>query len=111
MSRRGGGNGKPPSWEELAAEEFVWHFPAVVEFLASCSWGEGVSRTPGTLLLFTDQGCWKAAVHDRDQGETLFVSDKSLEGLLASVERHIVEGSGEWRKDRRSGGKKSGDRS
>jgi hypothetical protein len=92
------------NWEGLCSEEFVFAFPSVLEFVSRCSWEQGVPRLTGTIMLLVDGGLWKLWCHDRDSGESLFVSGQALEEALRSLEGHLSQGTGDWRQDKGSGG-------
>lgn len=74
--------------------------PASHEWLAEQSWEEGKPRKTGTMMIFAEQGRWKACLHDRDQKRTCFVSAATLMALLGAVEDVLANGGGDWRADR-----------
>lgn len=81
----------------LVSCEIAVLFPTVWEFLSACVWPDGSSRVTGTILLLTESGMVKAAVHDRDAGISTFVSAKSLTGLLTALEEGLGGEGLEWR--------------
>lgn len=78
--------------------------PALVEFLSLGRWEDGKPRKTGTLLIFAEDGLWKACVADRDGNQVAFVSSDSFKGILDEVNDKILQGELEWRK--RYAGKK-----
>jgi len=85
-------------------------YPVLLEFLTSTVWGEDkTARVPGTLLLFTEAGAFKAMLRDRDDPGVAFVTSGSLDGLLAALEAGLASGGLDWRADRQaSTGRKPG---
>jgi len=78
-------------------------FPTLAEFLAETEWEDGSSRIPGTVMLFTEDGRWKAWVHDRDQGIGAFLSNTGLQSLLSALDRALRTNDLDWRADRPDG--------
>jgi hypothetical protein len=83
--------------------------PALVEYLLSDKWDDGKVRVTSTLLLFVDQGEWKACLNDRDGGRVAFVTAGTVAGLLGALEEQLQAGSAEWRASKpwRKGGRHS----
>lgn len=75
-------------------------FPAVAEFLSQSKWEDGAERVSGTLNLSHEEGVWKGALNDRDQGLYVFVSGKTLTELLGRLDEGIREDNLEWRKSK-----------
>jgi hypothetical protein len=90
-----------PGGQAAVGGELSKRWPHVLEFLASCSWGDGTSRVTGTVMLLTEGGRWKAWAHDRDSSEGLFVSALTLEGTLDALEDILITGNGDWRPDKK----------
>lgn len=74
--------------------------PATHEWLAEQEWEPGKPRRTGTMMVFAEQGRWKACLHDRDQKRTCFVSAMTLTALLEAVEDVLANGGGDWRRDK-----------
>jgi len=97
-----------PSWVQpransagsgyLAArdDEFRRRWPTVFDFISLMGVG-GKSRKTGTMLLFLEDGKWKACINDRDGGFYCFLSSDSFWGLLDASEASLKEGGCEWR--------------
>lgn len=101
----GGGASSPKPAERCKLAE---RFPTCWEFLALLTWEDGQSRVPGTVLLFSDAGTFKACLNDRDASMSAFVSGSTLTGLLEAMEKGLLAGSLDWRAkrdDRPKGGK------
>lgn len=77
--------------------------PAVMEYLTADQWPSGGVRVTSTVLVFVEDGVWKACLHDRQDGSTLWVSSGSMPGLMSVLEATLASGQAEWRKARRSG--------
>jgi hypothetical protein len=74
-----------------------------MEWLVLGHWPDGAERTTGTLMLFTEDGRWKAWLHDRDASMGCFVTGRSLEEVLGAAEGAVGEGGGDWRPDKKFG--------
>jgi hypothetical protein len=82
-------------------------FAAIAEFVSMGSWEDGTPRVPGTLLVCTGDGAWRAWLNDRDGEVAAWTSADTLQGLLEAVETGLREGSLTWRPTaKRSPGKK-----
>jgi len=77
----------------------VW--PDLHAFLTEMLWDDNKKRITGTILLFCEDGLWKARLNDRDAKVTGWVSGESYEGLMEGVDRAIGNGSIQWRADKR----------
>jgi hypothetical protein len=58
-------------------------------------------------MLFSEAGTWKAWLHDRDAAMGCFVTGTTLDGLLEAAEGAVQAGSGDWRPDKKGGGKRA----
>lgn len=90
--------GRCASFAGTADDQSRW--PALVEFLGSCSWPDGQERRPGTLLIFLDEGRLKACLSDRAQGLVLFTTGDSVTGLIDAVEASLCDPRADWRRAR-----------
>jgi len=62
---------------------------------------DGAAAMTATLLVFCEEGRFKACFHDRDEGRTFFRSSESFQELLETLERALADGVAEWRPDRK----------
>lgn len=106
--------GAPPVVEELPAfispghssapgsilaahdADFVSRYRPLHDFLTLQGIG-GKARRTGTVLVFAEDGKWKACVTDRDGGFYAFASNSDLQGLLISVDQGLRAGTLDWR--------------
>jgi len=88
--------------------DFFDRYGLLGSWLCADEWEGGGRRNTSTLLVFVDQGTWKAAFTDRDKGRITFISASTFQGLLQALETGLQEGRIEWRahKPFRSNGKK-----
>jgi hypothetical protein len=93
----------PTSSEGFLGSDWCKWYPGVVEFLSRSRWEDGTSRCPGTVMLIYEAGRWKLWCHDKDLGESMFISGATPEGALEAFEKALTEGSGDWRPDRQGG--------
>lgn len=85
---------------DAAKDEFLArNYPTLHEWLTLCGLG-GTQRKTGTILVFAEEGKWKACTNDRDGGFYAFTSADSLEGLLGALERGLKGGGLDWRKSK-----------
>lgn len=75
-------------------------YPALIEYLTLTQWENGKPRQTATLMLFVEDGRVKLRFCDRAKARTLWMSSESLDSLLEALERHLRDGTGDWRKDR-----------
>jgi hypothetical protein len=81
-------------------------FPALSAFCRDQAYDDGTVRETGTILLFTEDGRYKAWLHDRDGACSCFVSNTTLTGLLLAAEAALVDEGLDWRADREDGWRK-----
>jgi hypothetical protein len=75
-------------------------FPNLTAFLRDQTYDDGSARETGTILLFVEDGRYKVWLHDRDAGESCFVSNTTLSNLLHAVEAGLKGDDLEWRAGR-----------
>lgn len=95
-----------PTGTAAAAGEWSKGLPTLAEFLSALTWEDGTSREPGTMLVFSEDGAWKACLHDRTAQLQVFVSAATPGGLLAALEKGLAGGSLDWRRKKAWGGGK-----
>jgi hypothetical protein len=79
--------------------------PALHEFISEITSASGTAMKAATLMLFAEDSSFKVVLHDR-QGEcNLWCTGETIEGLLDALEKRLVSGTAEWRKDRPLPGK------
>lgn len=79
---------------------FGARYPALFEFLIEMEWSEGVVRETGTLLLFAEDGLWKACLSDRDGDRRAFYGSDSFTGLLEGLNKGLVADTLDWRRNK-----------
>lgn len=83
-----------------SGDELTDRLPTLFDFLTLLRWPDDAARATGTLLLFCEDGLWKASLHDRDGARTVFVSGGGLLGLLAICDEALACPGTPWRSDR-----------
>jgi len=76
-------------------------YPTLTEWLTTTVWDDGKPRKTSTLLLMTENGRWKAFLHDRDGKRGFWMTAEAYEGLLGALENGLTNSSVEWRRDTR----------
>jgi len=85
--------------------------PTLHAFLTQGEDDDGKERQVSTLLVFAEEGVWKACLSERDHDLTLWASAETFWGLLEALEGRLTESPVEWRKKKpygQQGGKKKG---
>lgn len=95
--------------ERAVDEAMASDYPALYEYL-TLDWLEGQARETATLGVSVDAGQWKVRLADRDNGLVCFVSADGFYAALEALERHLADGSADWRRDQFAKGKKPGKR-
>jgi hypothetical protein len=72
-------------------------YPALYDFLTTSVTSDALPRKTATLMLFAEQGSFKACLHDRQDGRSFFRAAPTWDGVLEAVERALAEGTGDWR--------------
>ena len=90
---------EPGSWGKL--------HPRLWEMLSLAQYDDGTARVLATLTIFTDAGCVKVCLNDRDQGLTAFASGASLEVALRALEAGLAADSLEWKASQGAAKKRS----
>lgn len=71
--------------------------PNLTEYLTADKWDDGDERQTSTLLVFTDDGIFKAVLNDRAEERALWASGASYLDALDALEAMLASGEGEWR--------------
>jgi hypothetical protein len=104
--------GSPSADGRLAREvlggTFEESYPAIWEYLSLRQFDSGQERTTATLTVYVDLDALKLCLNDRQTQRMLWVSSNEYTAAMATLERHLEAGTGEWRPQRPSG--KSGRR-
>lgn len=88
--------------------DFEKKYPLLWQFLTETRWDEKTPRETGSVLIFVQEGVWKAMVKDKDSGEIAFVSKNTFKTLMEAIERGFVEEKLDWRQDAFKTKKKGG---
>lgn len=82
-----------------ADQEFAKKYPTLFAFLSDARWSSGEARETGSVLIFCQDGQFKAMVKDKDSGYIAFVTKGTFKTLLEAIERGLVEEKLDWRVD------------
>lgn len=72
-------------------------YPSLLEWLTEDRYEDGSARQTATLLVFAEQGTWKACFADRDNDRNTFVSANTPEGCLGVLEERLKANAVEWK--------------
>lgn len=95
-----GGTGKSPMPHCLQERS-----PTLGHFLCDEVWPDGELRQRSTLVVFVEDGMFKACLSDKDSGTSLWASCKSFDDLLEALEARLTDDRPDWRKARVKGKK------
>lgn len=72
-------------------------YPTVCEYLTTTQYGDGSPRQTSTIVLCADDGAWKAAINDRDNRRSLWVTAPSLDEAVSLLEEALNVPQPPWR--------------
>lgn len=86
-------------------EQFRTTYPTLYDYITCTCYDDdpGQPRNTATLLVFGQDGCWKACLRDRAEQQCCWVAAPSFGDLLGVLERELADGKAVWRLDRLSG--------
>jgi len=99
--RRPDAEAAPLTGQPLSDEVFSGFFPRLFAHMSETRWDDGKPRKTTTLLVFVENGKWKAHVNDRDGKRGFWVTADAWEELLLAADGAIESLSTEWRRDTR----------
>lgn len=90
---------------EVAPDDLAAAAPNLADFLTARFYDDspGVVRATGTLLIFAQEGVWKACLRDRQEQRCLWVAAACWNDLVAVLEDSLLDQASVWRMDRVSG--------
>lgn len=85
--------------------DFGRQYPVLYDYLTCTCWDDDpkLPRATATLLIFGQDGCFKACLRDRAESSCCWVAAPSVTELLGALERELSDGTAVWREDRLSG--------
>lgn len=94
-----------PGGYEAPPDALIESAPLLAEFLTATCYEDSpsVPRQVGTLLIFAQQGAWKACLRDRQEQRCLWVAATMFDDLVPVLETSLSDPTAVWRDDRLSG--------
>ena len=85
--------------------DFAEEYPTLYDYLTASCYDDDPKqpRQTSTLLVFTQDGCFKACLRDRSEGVCCWVAAPRFGELLGVLERELTDDTAVWRLDRASG--------
>lgn len=80
--------------------------PFLRDYLCDTVFADGTARQTSTLLVFTEDGCWKGCLTDRELQRVGWAAGRSLGDLLRTLDRLLTEDRLEWRRKAPQGPRK-----
>lgn len=74
--------------------------PALGAYLTCDTWPDGKPRSHSTLIIFVQDGMFKACLSDKDTNMGLWSSAKSFDDLLEALEARLTDDRPDWRKSK-----------
>jgi hypothetical protein len=95
-----GTNGKGAS---VPPADIIFHsdYPTLAAYLTAAAWPDGEVRQLSSLVIFCEDGVFKACLSDKDTGNVLWASSRVWSDLPLSLEARLTEDSPDWRKGRK----------
>ncbi len=59
---------------------------------------DGKPRSPSSLVVFTEDGLWKACLSEKDASLQLWRTGETFQKLLGALEKALASGNADWRK-------------
>jgi hypothetical protein len=86
-------------------EEFREQYPTLYDYLTATCYDDDPKqpRVVSTLLVFCQDGCFKACLRDRAEAVCCWCAAPTFGELLSVLEREIAGDTAVWREDRASG--------
>lgn len=74
--------------------------PTLGHFLCDEVWPDGECKSRSSLVVFVEDGLFKACLTEKDSNSVLWASCKSFDELLESLEARLTDDQPDWRKGR-----------
>lgn len=74
--------------------------PTLGHFLCDEVWPDGECKSRSSLVVFVEDGLFKACLTEKDSNSVLWASCKSFDELLEALEARLTDDQPDWRKGR-----------
>jgi len=78
-------------------KDFAKAHPALVEFMTLRKMDDGSPRQTSSLLIFCEDGVWKACLSERERELTLWAAGDTVAELLEAMEATLQSPAPQWR--------------
>jgi len=79
--------------------------PTLLCYLEEAAWPDGELREPSTLIVFVEEGSFKACLSEKNTLKSLWATSKTFWGLLEALESRLTADTLDWRAQRPKGKK------
>lgn len=93
------------SGEDRTPKDLKERAPTLGHFLCDGAWPDGSIRQTSSLVVFVQDGMFKACLGDKDSNTSLWASSRSFDELLESLECRLTDEQPDWRRSRPKGKK------
>lgn len=78
-------------------------YPTLFEYLTLYRWEDGQPRQTATLLIFFEDGAWKACLNDREHARSAWAAGGTPLGALQALEEAVCDDTVDWRRRKPQG--------
>jgi len=82
--------------------DFAGSYPFLHTFLTAVVDDDGKARRTATLMLFAEDCRFRAVLHERQHGLSLWRDAEEVKACLDGLEAALASGRAEWRRDAKS---------
>lgn len=83
-------------------------YPTLIEWLEAETWADGTKRERSSIIVFVQDGEWRAGLLDKNTQQNLWVTSGDLQGLFKALETRLGDPAADWRPGRVQKGKRGG---
>jgi len=88
----------------VADPVFSKKYPTLWAYMSQTKWEDGTDRLPAGIMVFLQDGIFKARFTENETGKLLWIAAPSIFGVLEALEMALNVPQPDWRNDRRAGG-------
>lgn len=86
--------------KRIEDKDLLKEAPTLAAYLQEDAWPDGEARQRSTMVVFVEEGTFKACLSEKDAGMSLWAASGSFWGILEAMEARLTEDRPDWRKAR-----------